>query len=128
MRNVLLILAPLALAACATSLDTPIVDAEVVRDQGPVAVGEALRLGDVYVTPITVVEDSRCPDDVQCVWQGTVKVETRIDGAGWRETQIVEWQKPTWVRGHRIVLDRVLPDPHSGHRITLEDYRLSFTN
>lgn len=127
MRNVIMI-APFFLAACATVPDTPHVDAAVVREQGPVAVGQALHLGDIYVTPMSVVEDSRCPTDVQCAWQGTVKVELRVDGPGWRETHIVEWQEPASVRGHRITLTSVVPEPHSGHRIALADYRLGFSN
>ena len=30
----------------------------------------------------TVTEDSRCPSDVQCVWEGNATARTTIDSAG----------------------------------------------
>ncbi len=30
------------------------------------------------VTPLTLIEDSRCPEGVQCVWEGTVKITIKV--------------------------------------------------
>lgn len=78
------LLAPLA--ACAMVPDAPIVDGTPRAELTPVALGQPVRVGEVVVTPRSVVEDSRCPINARCVWPGRLIVETRIDGAGWRDT------------------------------------------
>lgn len=122
---ILTALAATALASCTTWVDQPMVDASVIREAGPVALGEAQRVGDLYVTPLRVIEDSRCPQGVQCVWAGTVKVETRVDGAGWRETSVIGLGTPASVRGHAIELAEVSPSARQ-ENIPPADYRLLF--
>lgn len=78
------LLAPLA--ACAIIPDAPIVEGIPRAELTPVALGQPVYVGDVVVTPKRVVEDSRCPINARCVWAGRLIVETRIDGAGWRDT------------------------------------------
>lgn len=128
MKHALILAVAGLLAACTTSPTTPTVDADVIRSASPVAIGEALRLGDIYLTPMAVTEDSRCPASVECVWAGTVKVETRIDGAGWRETVELQLSEPQNVRGHRIVLDAVAPARLTPGPIAHDAYRFSFSN
>lgn len=36
----------------------------------------------VKIKFVQVLEDSRCPTDVQCVWQGNAKVRVAVDSAG----------------------------------------------
>lgn len=43
-------------------------------------IGETAQLGNVSVRPIAVVEDSRCPIDVTCVWAGRLTVRVAISG------------------------------------------------
>ncbi len=73
----------LALAGCAA---IPPVSA------GPTAgLGETANVGGVQVRPLRVVEDSRCPANAVCVWEGRLRVEAAVDARGGSET-------------HRIVL------------------------
>ncbi|MFN3598039.1 MAG: hypothetical protein ACK41D_12320 [Rubricoccaceae bacterium] len=44
------------------------------------AVGEAVRVGAHTVRFLDVLEDSRCPANVTCVWQGRAVVRVQIDG------------------------------------------------
>lgn len=74
------------LAACAVIPDAPIVEGTPRAELTPVALGQPVHVGNVVVTPKRVVEDSRCPINARCVWAGRLIVETRVDGAGWRET------------------------------------------
>lgn len=74
------------LAACAVIPDAPIVEGTPRAELTPVALGQLVYVGDVVVTPKRIVEDSRCPINAQCVWAGRLIIETRIDGAGWRDT------------------------------------------
>ena len=45
---------------------------------------ESSALSDIglTVTFVSVIEDSRCPVGVSCVWEGDAAVRIRIDGAG----------------------------------------------
>lgn len=78
------LLAPVALSACVV---VPAPDGTPPAPQGSaVGLGQSVLVGDLAVTPLEVVEDSRCPINVRCVWPGRLVVRTRIDGSGWRDT------------------------------------------
>jgi hypothetical protein len=49
---------------------------------------EEVRLGDLRVRPLEVLEDSRCPVDVTCVWAGRVRLRVAVGGAGERVMEI----------------------------------------
>ena len=84
MRHLAALLAPAVLAACQV---VPAPDSTPPAPQGSaVALGQSVQVGDVSVTPVGVVEDSRCPVNARCVWAGRLVVRTRIDGAGWRDS------------------------------------------
>ena len=73
-----------------------------------------------------VLEDSRCPIDVTCVWAGNAKVEIGI-GAGMGPTHPLLLNTDngpravTW-SGIRVTLLELTPSPHSENPIRLEDY------
>lgn len=105
---------PLALTACAT-LPT----AAPVRGDGFARLGEATRVGTLVVTPLRVVEDSRCPINARCIWAGRAIVHTRIESGGRSETTDIELGRPyiTHDRGLQLVsiepgkLAGAQPDP-----------------
>jgi len=45
-------------------------------------VGESQLINNVEVTFLRVMEDSRCPKDVSCVWAGQAKIMVRISEKG----------------------------------------------
>ncbi|HUQ14292.1 MAG TPA: hypothetical protein VM055_08470 [Novosphingobium sp.] len=71
-------LAAVALSACVTVYppDEPAAEAVAYAH-----FNETATVGPARVTPLTLVEDSRCPTGVQCVWAGRVRITARIDGA-----------------------------------------------
>ncbi len=81
-----LALAALPLAACVAVPDAPQAGNSAWPEGTPVPLGQAVSVGDLAVTPVSVVEDSRCPKDVTCVWAGRLIARTQIDGDGWRDT------------------------------------------
>ena len=81
MKLIFSIIAALGLAACAT-----IPSGVPARTDGLASIGQTTRVGSLMVTPLALVEDSRCPINARCVWAGRLVLATRIDGAGWRET------------------------------------------
>lgn len=85
------------------------------------------RVGSLIITPKALVEDSRCPINVRCVWAGRVVVTTRIDGAGWRETTNLELGKPYFTHGLSVQLSSVRPDKTAGDPIPPQAYLFGYT-
>ena len=82
-RLAAVVLIPLAaIAACAPVRGE--VPSVPVNTDFDVAVGGMARIQDspLLVRFDTVTEDSRCPSDVECVWEGNATARTTIDSAG----------------------------------------------
>ena len=86
-------------------------------------------------TFVSVVNDSRCPKGVTCVWEGDAVIEVRVTPEG-GEPEIVQLHlnartgKDVVVRGLRLALERLEPYPEEGRSIGARDYRafLSITH
>ncbi|MFC3097659.1 hypothetical protein [Alteraurantiacibacter palmitatis] len=124
-KLLLTLCAPLLIAGCAT---TPIVDAGPPLPAGSaVALGEAVSVANIALTPMRVTEDSRCPINARCVWAGRIVVETRVDGPGWRETVPLTLGEPAGVRGYILNLISAEPGQLAGGPAPKPaDYRFAF--
>lgn len=72
--------------------------------------GETARLGDISVRPLAVVEDSRCPHDVQCVWAGRLRLRVSISGVA-GEPELTLGQGFALPRGGTLTLVAAAPAP-----------------
>jgi len=78
-------------------------------------VGEAVRVGSVSVLLTELLEDSRCPIDVQCIWEGRTRFALAASVRGERFDD--ELQLPgeaIEVRGYTIELLEVQPERRVG--------------
>jgi hypothetical protein len=116
----------LALAACAVVPDAPNVEGVPAAAGSAVPLRQPVRVGAVAVTPIKVVEDSRCPMNARCVWAGRLVVETRIDGAGWRETANITLGETYGTHGSVIALIAASPDKRTDVELQPGDYRFTY--
>lgn len=90
-------------------------------------IGETKSGLDVSVTPISIIEDSRCPSDVTCIQAGTVRVKIKIlSGLGESEMIISFNGQPVTTEVEQIELVEVLPYPNSKIKTTPNDYVFSF--
>lgn len=78
------------------------------------------------ITPLEVVEDSRCPIDVQCIQAGTVRVKTTLSGNLGAYTATLELNKPLVNEEVSITLKSVSPGPLSTHEIAAGEYHFVF--
>jgi hypothetical protein len=72
-----------------------------------------------------VADDSRCPSDVQCVWEGNATIRLTADSAGQpRTVELKTSGTPSPVRafGHDIAFRALRPVPTSGSRIPENEY------
>lgn len=75
---------------------------------------------------LEVVEDSRCPVGVNCIWAGNAKVKVQVIGA--RSTKVFEFNtnlgpKGDTFEGWSIVIDSLTPTPHADKTIDPKSYK-----
>ena len=119
MKAVLALIA-LALAGCATMPPAT---------AGPVAgLGQEAVLGGLRIRPIAIVEDSRCPVNVQCVWAGRLVILAEIDFHGGSEGfrgHLTLGQPLSW-RAETVTLVAAEPQKQAGAQILGDAYRFTF--
>jgi len=120
MKALTLLLPAVALAACAS---IPMGDGA----GRTAAIGETALVGGLRVRPVELLEDSRCPATVQCIWAGRVRVLvdiTRGDGAHQqRDLTLGEPQNIDW---GWMTLFRVAPPRKEPGSIDPDSYRFTF--
>jgi hypothetical protein len=121
MRTRLLSVSALLLTSCAT--------VPAGADQDGVIwarLGQTVTVDGPRVTPIRVLEDSRCPMEARCVWAGQVRLQVRIrTGSGSTVREIVS-NKPLPVADGTLELVSVMPPKSTQHPIRSRDYRFGF--
>jgi hypothetical protein len=103
-----------------------------LRDTVTLAPGETAEWRGSEIGFQGVEEDSRCPTDVTCVWEGNARVAASVGpGAGQAGpthqlilNTAVE-PKSGEARGVRVTLLEVRPEPVSTGQIPPEDYRVT---
>lgn len=88
--------------------------------------GETVSVDGPRVTPLTVIEDSRCPESVKCVWAGQVRLSVRIDLGSRSETRELTLGKPAQVADGSLTLVEVMPERRGTWAVYPEDYRFGF--
>ncbi len=87
-------------------------------------IGETVQVGPLAVTPIKLLEDSRCPQETQCVWAGRVRISARIDGG--EPIELTQGQ-PFALGGRSLTLAEVHPEPRKDVTRYPDEYRFGFT-
>ena len=105
-----LFVAAITLSACAT---TPLAGSSM-RDDGLARIDQSTRVGALVVTPLEVVEDSRCPINARCVWAGRLLLKTRVAGTGWHETVTLTLGQPYATHGTGLTLVSAEPGKMAG--------------
>lgn len=112
------------------------VSIEIPSDPFPLTIGgsaESLANG-IQVTLSAVLEDSRCPTDVVCVWEGRASILVRVEGAD-PSPVALELTLPGTasapasggVGGYVVVFHSLAPYPTSTTAIDPSAYRATLT-
>jgi len=109
----------LALAACAT-MPPP-------ASAGPTAgIGQVAAVESIRVRPLALLEDSRCPASVRCVWAGRVRIRAEIMSRSGREVREMTSDKPVAVAGGTLMLVDVEPSKVAPVATDPRAYRFTF--
>lgn len=120
MKHLLHLLAPLALTGCVTT--PPEGDSGLVYAR----IGQTVTVGGPRVTPLALLEDSRCPQGVQCVWAGQVRINARVATGSSSSVREMTSGKPVAVADGTLTLIDVQPAKRNESTIAPGDYRFGF--
>ena len=136
MTRLHLVLAPAFFAASTVALGAcaalpPVVPDAPQASRGwpegtPVKLGQPVSVGALVVTPVSVVEDSRCPVNARCVWAGRLIVRTQIDGAGWRDTTNITLGESYGTHGSVVTLVSGEPGKTTDRETQPGEYRFVY--
>jgi hypothetical protein len=118
-RTMMLALAALGSAGAVSASEDRIAHARLGQ---PVHVN-----GNVRVTPLRVLEDSRCPMEARCVWAGQVRLLVRVGVGRNRTVRQITSNKPIAAGNGMLELVSVMPPKSTRQEIRPREYRFGFT-
>ena len=80
----------------------------------------------ISITPLEVLEDSRCPVDAECLWAGTVRVRVTLESEGGVQETTFSLESTITFAGNRVKLSGVMPAARAGVKIATSEYLLQF--
>lgn len=88
---------------------------------------ERIFNGGIFITPLEVVSDSRCPIDVNCVWAGEIIVKVKLEkGIINREEVDLKEGGSAMFEGSNISLVSVFPAKNSKVETPIKNYQFTF--
>ena len=114
-------IATLTLTGCAATAANP------QPPSGPARLGQTVYVDGPRVTPLRVIEDSRCPMNARCVWAGRVVLRVKVQGGAWQREIDLTLGQPVQVADGGLTLTSVTPDRRTDIAIKPSDYRFAFT-
>ena len=116
-------LLPIALLAL-TGCVTPRVGEDGSVEARP---GQTVNVNGPRVTPLKVLEDSRCPMEARCIWAGQVRLQVRIALGAGSELRELTLGKAEQVADGELTLQGVMPPRSTRRELKPGDYRFAFT-
>ena len=88
--------------------------------------GQTTYVDGPRVTPVRLLEDSRCPMEARCVWAGQVRIEARVRTGRSVRLRELTLGKPLRVADGMLELASVMPPRSTQHPLRRRDYRFGF--
>ena len=96
----------------------------------PIKILETAKMadGDLQLTLTGMPEDSRCPEDANCIWEGQVRIFVTAATSTNKENLEFKIEKSKMGKvkksfeNYTIIVDKVMPLTQSGVKIPKEDY------
>lgn len=95
-------------------------------DEVQIRLGERISTLGVSITPTELLEDSRCPEGAQCIWEGTVRVRATLESGLGSGNQEFRLREPITTEAETVTLLDVQPPAVLGEAIQEGDYIFVF--
>lgn len=97
-----------------------------VKKESIASINQRILYNGVYITPLQVLEDNRCPENVVCIQAGQVRLKVKVElGSVVKTIDLTEGIEVV-VDDKKISLQNVLPMTNSEKPISESDYRFTF--
>jgi hypothetical protein len=90
------------------------------------SIGKGASALGIVIDPIAVLEDSRCPRDVQCIQAGTVRVSAKVTVGTSSVDAVLRLGTEAGIKNTLITLVEVAPAKDSKTAVDPADYRFTF--
>lgn len=103
----------------------PTVQGAATSTVATIGVGGTATINGVQITALNLVQDSRCPVDVQCIQAGTVTVRAAVDS--FNKDFVFTLGEAQEIGNLIVKLESVTPAKNSKETIKTSDYRFTFS-
>lgn len=117
-------IASVALAGCTATAANPLAP---TLPEGPARLGQTVYVDGPRVTPLRVIEDSRCPMNARCIWAGRVVLRVKVQGGAWQRNIDLTLGEPVQVADGALTLVSVTPESRTDTPVKPSHYRFAFT-
>lgn len=109
-----------------TGPDCKFAECPAIKNTDTAKLSQKILNNGVYITPIEVVSDSRCPEDVTCIWAGEVKLKVRLEQGSSSEEISITSNTSTRFANKKITLTNISPNTNSKKTVEPSDYEFQF--
>lgn len=102
-------------------------DCPAISTDTKVKIGGKVLNNGIFITPLEVLSDSRCPVDVKCIQAGTVTLKAKLQLGTNSEEKTLTLGKSVSFGGKLVGLVTVTPVTHSKQTISPSDYEFEFS-
>lgn len=97
-----------------------------VKDETKASLNQKILNNGIFITPLEVLSDSRCPSDVTCIWTGELSLKVMLEKGTNTQNMTLTLQSPVVFEAHKITLTNVTPEKISTTTLKNSDYRFTF--
>ncbi|MGD9562220.1 MAG: hypothetical protein AB7F88_08360 [Pyrinomonadaceae bacterium] len=91
---------------------------------------KAAQASGICVKFVELIEDSRCPTDVNCIWAGVARIRVKLSKNGKSEEfelNTNQRDKPAIFEGYSVALTSLAPHPTTTSKYSPSAYSATFT-
>lgn len=97
-----------------------------IKETDTAKINQKILNNGIFITPLKIISDSRCPSDVQCIWAGTIVIRLRLERDGMVQEVDLEIDKTIVFSQQNVSLKSAAPYPKEGKEISENEYIFSF--
>ena len=112
-----------SLSGCALAHTERVLDLTRMGTAVESRLSQAHDIGGRRITPLAIVEDSRCPSSVQCIQAGTVRLQVSVRVAALETRFVVGLSSPANIGDAWLHLIQACPYPSQPGALAEKDYR-----